>query len=81
MKECLHACEQSLSLSQDALRVHTYDLVVCSFPVNTGETLFQIAISQQPRGVVRTHFVGLSTVTNPSVDTSDNISDEEVVVS
>ena len=49
--------------------------------VNTGETLCKIAISQQPGGVVRTHFVGLSTVTNPFVDTSDNLSDEEVVVS
>ena len=48
--------------------------------VKTGETLFQIAISQQPRGVVRTHFVGSFTIAIPPVDTSDNISDEEVVV-
>ena len=47
----------------------------------TGETLCKIAISQQPEGVVRTHFVGLFIAAIPSVDISGLFSDEELVMS
>ena len=47
----------------------------------TGETLCKIAISQQPGGVVRTHFVGLFIAAIPTVVTSGVRSDEELVMS
>ena len=47
----------------------------------TGETLCKIAISQQPEGVVRTHFVGLLITAIPAVVTSGVRSDEELVMS
>ena len=47
----------------------------------TGETLCKIAISQQPEGVVRTHFVGLFIAAIPSVITNGVLSDEELVMS
>ena len=49
--------------------------------VKTGETLCKIAISQQPEGVVRTHFVGLLITAIPSVITNGVLSDEELVMS
>ena len=56
-------------------------IALSSSLAKTGETLCKIAISQQPRGVVRTHFVGLLIVAIPPVDISGVLSDEEVVVS
>ncbi len=55
--------------------------LLCSSLVNTGETLFQIAISPQPLRVVRAHEQGLPFVAIPPVDTSGVLSYEEVVVS